>query len=60
MNIYRLLLWLGLAIGIGLVFTIGWAVIFWNNDNLYMWHWLAVPMSMIIMAIGGAVEMRKL
>lgn len=41
-----------LGVIIGNTFNIVWAVIFWNSD-LYMWHWLAVPIGMGIVMYGG-------
>jgi hypothetical protein len=48
-----LLKYLAVSIGIGVAFNIGWAIIFWNNDDLFMWHWLSVPLTMLIMLYGG-------
>lgn len=57
---YGCLKWFALSIAVGLIGGVVWAIIFWNSDGLFMYHWLAVPVSMVIMAGGGIYEWVKL
>ena len=49
LNIFK---WAGIAVFVGFALNIGFAIIFWNDNDLFMLHWLGVPASMIIMAYG--------
>ena len=45
--------WFNLSIVVGLGGGVIWAIIFWNNDDLYMYHWMSVPLAMLIMLVGA-------
>lgn len=47
----------GIAIAIGLGFNIVWAIIFWNSD-LFIWHWLSVPLSLAYIIVVAIIDFR--
>lgn len=55
----RILLLSVIGLVVGMAFNTIWAVIFWNNDELFIWHWLAVPLSMLIVIISAIKEFRS-
>lgn len=40
---------------VGFVGQIAWAMIFWNNDNLFMQHWtfVGIGISLMLLSIPG-------
>lgn len=54
----ELLKWFGISLLVGIGLNVGWAIIFWNSP-LFMWHWIAVPASILTMIFGGIRAWRK-
>ncbi len=52
-KITPLLMWFCISAAAGMVFNVGWSIVFWNNDALYMWHWLGVFLAVLMMAVGA-------
>ena len=41
-------IWLGIALFIGLPFQLIWAIIFWDNFDLFMGHWLVALVAIVM------------
>jgi hypothetical protein len=48
----NLLKWFAISVSAGMAFNVGWAVVFWNSDALFIYHWLSVPITMMVMTYG--------
>lgn len=44
--------WLLIALVIGFGIQIIWVILFWDNDDVWPWHWLAVPISILTYVLG--------
>jgi hypothetical protein len=49
----RMIFWAAISIGVGVAFNIGWAVVFWNDDNMWPFHWLGLPLGIVVFLLGG-------
>jgi uncharacterized membrane protein YphA (DoxX/SURF4 family) len=51
--IVRLTKYAAIGLAVGMLFNIIWAVVFWEDDQLFIFHWLAAPISILIVVIGA-------
>lgn len=56
-KIFKMTLWLGATLLVGIGFNVVWAIVFWNNDTLFIWHWLGLPFAMLVTGVGMAKEL---